>query len=79
MSLQLTGAAKAESIANMQVRLPAVVVGGGLTAIDTATELLAYYPLQVEKFLLRYEALAVEHGDAAARLGLCLSVSSPAA
>ena len=68
MALQLTGAAKAESIANMQVRLPAVVVGGGLTAIDTATELLAYYPLQVEKFLLRYEALAVEHGDAAARI-----------
>ncbi len=26
---------------------PAVVIGGGLTAIDTATELLAYYPVQV--------------------------------
>jgi NAD(P)H-flavin reductase len=68
MALQLTGAAKADSIANMQARLPAVVVGGGLTAIDTATELLAYYPLQVEKFLLRYEALAREHGEAAARI-----------
>ena len=41
----------------MQVRLPVVVVGGGLTAIDTATESLAYYPVQVEKFLSRYEAL----------------------
>ena len=32
-----------------------VVIGGGLTAIDTATESLAYYPVQVEKFLARYE------------------------
>ncbi|MDC4225035.1 MAG: hypothetical protein MPW15_12605 [Candidatus Manganitrophus sp.] len=56
MALQLTGAAKRSSIANLQVRLPAVVIGGGLTAIDTATELLAYYPLQVEKILERYES-----------------------
>jgi NADPH-dependent glutamate synthase beta subunit-like oxidoreductase/NAD(P)H-flavin reductase len=68
MALQLTGAAKTDSIANMQLRLPVVVVGGGLTAIDTATESLAYYPLQVEKFLQRYEALAREHGEMAARL-----------
>ena len=67
MALQLTGAAKRESIANMQVRLPVVVIGGGLTAIDTATESLAYYPVQVEKFLARYEALVREHGDAAVR------------
>ena len=57
MALQLTGAAKADSVANLQVRLPVVVIGGGLTAIDTATEALAYYPLQVEKFLRRYETL----------------------
>jgi NADPH-dependent glutamate synthase beta subunit-like oxidoreductase/NAD(P)H-flavin reductase len=65
MALQLTGAAKAESIANMQVRLPVVVIGGGLTAIDTATEALAYYPVQVEKFLARYEALVRTQGSAA--------------
>ncbi|MDQ5847589.1 MAG: FAD-dependent oxidoreductase, partial [Pseudomonadota bacterium] len=57
MALQLTGAAKRESIANLQIRLPIVVIGGGLTAIDTATESLAYYSVQVEKFLARYEQL----------------------
>ena len=31
--------------------MPIVVIGGGLTAIDTATESLAYYVVQVEKFL----------------------------
>src|SRR5882724_6265686 len=67
MALQLTGAAKTDSIANLQLRLPAVVIGGGLTAIDTATEAMAYYPLQVEKFLARYEALAAEMGEAALR------------
>jgi NADPH-dependent glutamate synthase beta subunit-like oxidoreductase/NAD(P)H-flavin reductase len=64
MALQLTGAAKQDSIANMQLRLPVVVIGGGLTAIDTATESLAYYVVQVEKFLARYETLAKElHED----------------
>jgi NADPH-dependent glutamate synthase beta subunit-like oxidoreductase/NAD(P)H-flavin reductase len=67
MALQLTGAAKEESLANMQLRLPAVVIGGGLTAIDTATESLAYYVVQVEKFLHRYDALAVDIGEDAIR------------
>ena len=67
MALQLTGAARTDSIANMQVRLPVVVIGGGLTAVDTATESLAYYPVQVEKFLARYETLVAERGDKAVR------------
>ena len=67
MGLQLTGAAKESSLANMQVRLPAGVIGGGLTAIDTCTEALAYYPIQVEKILHRYENLSAIHGEDAVR------------
>lgn len=67
MALQLTGAAQRDSIANMQLRLPVIVIGGGLTAIDTATEALAYYPVQVEKFLQRYELLSAVQGEAAIR------------
>jgi NADPH-dependent glutamate synthase beta subunit-like oxidoreductase/NAD(P)H-flavin reductase len=67
MALQLTGAAKTDSIANLTVRLPVVVIGGGLTAIDTATEALAYYAVQVERFLSRYEALVAERGVEAVR------------
>src|SRR5262249_48375007 len=67
MALQLTGAFKEEALANLQMELPAVVIGGGLTAIDTATELLAYYPLQAEKTLARYEALCAERGETAVR------------
>ena len=67
MALQLTGAAKDDSIANLQIRLPVVVIGGGLTAIDTATESLAYYVVQVTKFLARYETLVAERGEAAVR------------
>ena len=63
MALQLTGAFKKEGLSNLQAELPALVIGGGLTAIDTATELLAYYPLQAEKALGRYEELARELGE----------------
>ncbi len=69
MALQLTGAAKRSSIANLQIRLPVVVIGGGLTAIDTATESLAYYVRQVEKFALRFAVLAAERGAASVRAG----------
>jgi len=67
MALQLTGAAKASSLANLQMRLPAVVIGGGLTGIDTATEAQAYYIVQVEKIAKRYGALIKRQGEAAIR------------
>lgn len=62
MALQLSSAAKKDSIANLQVRLPIIVIGGGLTAVDTATEALAYYPIQVKKFSKRYHQLIKEIG-----------------
>jgi len=60
MALQLTGACKEDSLTNLQVRLPALVLGGGLTAIDTATELMAYYPVMVEQVVRRSEILESE-------------------
>ena len=62
MSLQLTGAAKEDSMANLQIRMPIVIIGGGLTAIDAATEAAAYYPMQVEKFSRRYNILLQKQG-----------------
>lgn len=57
MTLQLTRVAQEDSLSNLQIRLPILVVGGGLTAVDTATEALAYYPLQVQKFCQRIKEL----------------------
>ena len=67
MALQLTGAFKRDALPNLQARLPAVVIGGGLTAIDTATELMAYYPIQVERTLAHYEELSAHLGEARLR------------
>ena len=63
MALQLTGAFKKDSLANLQVRLPASSSAAASPAIDTATELLAYYPVQVEKTLERHETLSRELGE----------------
>lgn len=64
MALQLGNAAKPSSLTNLQIRLPAVVIGGGLTGVDAATELQAYYITQVEKILSRYETLIATHNEA---------------
>ncbi|HEX5010211.1 MAG TPA: FAD-dependent oxidoreductase, partial [Planctomycetota bacterium] len=64
MNLQLSGAFRRDSLANLQVELPALVVGGGLTAIDTATEVMAYYPVQVLRLLARHETLVAESSEA---------------
>lgn len=57
MALHLTGLNKSNGIVTYQIRLPAIVVGGGLTAVDTATEVQAYYVKQVEDILNKYEYL----------------------
>lgn len=67
MALQLTGAVKKSSLANLQVRLPAIVIGGGLTGIDTATEVQAYYIVQVEKAHQRYHILKAAYDEAYVR------------
>jgi len=63
MALQLTGAFKKDTLSNLQVRLPAIVIGGGLTGIDSATEIFAYYPIQVEKMLEKYEEITESFGE----------------
>ncbi|MDA8390472.1 MAG: FAD-dependent oxidoreductase [Gammaproteobacteria bacterium] len=70
MALQLTGAGKKSSLANLQIRMPAVVIGGGLTAVDTATEVQSYYIKQVEKILERHEAMEKTLGVEMIRKGL---------
>jgi NADPH-dependent glutamate synthase beta subunit-like oxidoreductase len=50
MSLHLGGAFQEASPTNLQVRMPILVIGGGLTAIDTATEAKEYYITQIKKF-----------------------------
>lgn len=67
MALQLTGAAKESSIANLQVRLPAVVIGGGLTGVDAATEVQAYYIKQIEKIARRYFSLVDQQDEISVR------------
>ena len=61
MALQSIGAGRRDTTANLQIRMPILVIGGGLTAIDTATEASAYYIVHVERFLDREEALAARH------------------
>lgn len=62
MNLQMSGAFKVNSIATLQLHMPVVVIGAGLTAVDSATEALTYYKVQVEKFLQRYEYLSGVYG-----------------
>lgn len=62
MALHLMGASREASLSSLTLRLPIVVIGGGLTAIDAATEALAYYPLQVKKFFERYQILVKKLG-----------------
>lgn len=62
MALHLTGAVRRDNIASLEVELPALVIGGGLTGVDAATELQALYIQQVERVLARYEAIVERRG-----------------
>lgn len=51
-----------QKITGLEVRLPALVIGSGLTAIDTATELQAYYIRQIERLKMQCDFLRTQ-GD----------------
>lgn len=55
MNLQQGAAYHKASNANLLIRAPFLVIGCGLTAIDSATELMHYYPTMVENFLVNWE------------------------
>jgi NADPH-dependent glutamate synthase beta subunit-like oxidoreductase/NAD(P)H-flavin reductase len=61
MSLQLTGAFRQDLSSNLQIRMPILVVGGGLTAVDTACEAGAYYIEQIRKFAKKTFAIGKEN------------------
>ena len=63
MSLQLSGAFKKELFTNLQIRMPILVLGAGLTAMDTACEAQAYYLIQIEKFADKYKKLKEIFGE----------------
>ena len=57
MQLQQGNTYDISSNVKLLVRPPFVVIGCGLTAIDSATELMQYYPVIAEKFLKHIEKL----------------------
>ncbi|MDP2193827.1 MAG: pyridine nucleotide-disulfide oxidoreductase, partial [Alphaproteobacteria bacterium] len=57
MSLQLTGNFKNNSLGCLTVQMPIVVIGGGLTAIDAATEAQAFYIKHLETLTQRMNDL----------------------
>ncbi|ABV72958.1 putative bifunctional glutamate synthase subunit beta/2-polyprenylphenol hydroxylase [Rickettsia canadensis str. McKiel] len=62
MTLQSGGAFLENSNANMLIRMPIAIIGGGLTSIDAATESLYYYKMQVERFFKDYELAVQKYG-----------------
>ena len=63
MSLQLSDLARVNSLTSCDIELPALVIGGGLTGVDAATELQAYYMVQIQRVSERYQALASALGQ----------------
>ncbi len=63
MTLQLNSPMQDNSIACLHLRMPVLVIGGGLTAIDAATEAKAYYPIMARKFRNRYNDLCQKLGQ----------------
>jgi len=70
MALQLTGAAKTDSLANLQVRLPVVIIGGRSHRHSTRRPRRSPTTrCRWKKFLVRYETLIAERGEETVRAG----------
>lgn len=63
MNLQLSGAHKKNHKVALDVNCPAVVIGGGLTGVDTATEVKAYYLKQIKEYANGYAGLDHAHRE----------------
>ncbi len=50
MNLQLNGASLEHTWSLMPIRMPVIVIGAGLTAVDAATEARAYYIALIQRF-----------------------------
>ena len=57
MNLHLNNAASMQAIMSTDIVMPICVIGGGLTAVDAATEVQAYYIRLVERVYQRYQNL----------------------
>ena len=57
MCLQTLCPTRKDSLVNLQIRLPIIIIGGGLTSIDIATESSKYYFKMLKKFLTQYKML----------------------
>ena len=63
MNLQQGASYMSGSNSKLLLRMPAIVIGCGLTAIDSAVETLHYYPIQVENFYNNWQKKSnPEHG-----------------
>ena len=67
MCLQLTEASRDEALGLFSMRLPVLVIGGGLTAVDAATESGAYYIKLIQTVRKRYHEAAQTLGEASLR------------
>lgn len=57
MNLHLSGSLRHDVLSAIDMQMPIIVIGSGLTAVDTATESRAYYLEQIKQLLTRFEQL----------------------
>ncbi len=70
MALNIGEAAQLHTKTTLRIQLPAIIIGAGLTAIDAATEALAYYPIQVMNFYIRHQHIHEQLGQHSAEAAL---------